>query len=505
MKPIVQRSAKCLSVSNVCKSYGNKTVLKNITCDFPAGNFFALLGENGAGKSTLASLICGEKSADSGTILFTGIKTCTLVHQRPLLADSLTVRDNIILGSEPVCSLPFLKNVKTDFIDFSAAHKKIEDVLHLWNIDADIGVKASSLSAAERFYAAFAASAYKNPDVFILDEPGSVLNETQKHALYPALRNFARSGRIVILITHQMSDALEYADSLVLLRAGKEAVCMSVGDKEKTGKAVQDVLYGGKTEGQTKAAPPFAGTPVKAAQNEDEDENKNTGAPVRQNPDCAQAVLSVEHLSCAPSQGGALNDIGFKVYARKITCIYGHRANGLETLENLITGMKNYAYTGTVAVNGKAVKPSPRLLRDEGCGIVPFNRTFRGSDPELSVEQILTVHLKPADKIKNADYARCLIERAGITIGTDEKASALSGGMLQRLIIERETAENRKLLILSEPERGLDSRAVQALFGRLCSLAESGTAVLLFISAGSPDVFPGDYRFFLRGGRLYEA
>ena len=76
MKPTVQRSAKCLSISNVCKSYGTKTVLKNISCDFPAGNFFALLGENGAGKSTLASLICGEKSADSGAILFTGIKTC---------------------------------------------------------------------------------------------------------------------------------------------------------------------------------------------------------------------------------------------------------------------------------------------------------------------------------------------------------------------------------------------------------------------------------------------
>jgi len=487
MKPTVQRSAKCLSISNVCKSYGTKTVLKNISCDFPAGNFFALLGENGAGKSTLASLICGEKSADSGAILFTGIKTCALVHQRPLLADSLTVRDNIMLGSEPVCSLPFLKSVKTGFIDFSAAHKKIENVLRLWNIDADIGAKASALSAAERFYTAFAASAYKDPDVFILDEPGSVLDETQKLALYPALRNFARSGRIVILITHQMSDALEYADSLVLLRAGKEAVCMSVGDKEKTAKAVQDVLYGGKIEAQTKVSPPFAGTPI------------------LQSPDCAQAVLSVEHLSCTPSQGGALNDISFKVYARKITCIYGHRANGLETLENLITGMKNCAYTGSVAVNGKAVEPSPRLLRDEGCGIVPFNRTFRGSDPELSVEQILTVHLKPAGKIKNADYARRLIERAGITIGTDEKASALSGGMLQRLIIERETAENRKLLILSEPERGLDSRAVQALFGRLRSLAESGTAVLLFISAGSPGVFPGDYRFFLRGGRLYEA
>jgi len=487
MKPTVQRSAKCLSISNVCKSYGNKTVLKNISCDFPAGNFFALLGENGAGKSTLASLICGEKSADSGAILFTGIKTCALVHQRPLLADSLTVRDNIILGSEPVCSLPFLKSVKTGFIDFSAAHKKIENVLRLWNIDADIGAKASALSAANRFYTAFAASAYKDPDVFILDEPGSVLNETQKHALYPALRNFARSGRIVILITHQISDALEYADSFVLLRAGQEAVCMSVGDKEKTGKAVQEVLYGGKIDN--------------AAENEERRED----ARVRQSPDCAQAVLNVEHLSSTPSQGGALNDISFKVYARKITCIYGHRANGLETLENLITGMKNYAYTGTVAVNGKAVKPSPRLLRDEGCGIVPFNRTFRGSDPELSVEQILTVHLKPADKIKNADYARRLIERAGITIGTDEKASALSGGMLQRLIIERETAENRKLLILSEPERGLDSRAVQALSARLCSLAESGTAVLLFISAGSPDVFPGDYRFFLRGGRLYEA
>ena len=498
MKPSVQCSAKCLSISNVCKNYGNKTVLKNITCDFPAGNFFAFLGENGAGKSTLASLICGERQADSGTILFTGIKTCTLVHQRPLLADGLTVGDNIMLGAEPVYSFPVFKNLKTGFIDFSAAHEKIQNVLRAWNIDADINAKASSLSAAERFYAAFAASAYKDPDVLILDEPGSVLNETQKHALYPALQKFAKSGRIVILITHHMSDALEYADSLILLRAGKEAVCMRVGDKKKTEEDVLEVLYGGLSERQAGAK-----LPPEGAQNENG--AGNTEVHSRQIPNGGRAVLNVEHVSCEPARGDSLTDISFKVYERKITCIYGHRANGLETLEDLITGMKNYAYTGTVAVNGKVAKPSPRLLREEGCGIVPFNRTFRGSDPELSVEQILTVYLKPADRIKNADYARSLIERAGITIGTDEKASALSGGMLQRLIIERETAENGKLLILSEPERGLDSRAVQALVRRLRSLAESGTAVLLFISAGSPDVFPGDYRFFLRGGRLYEA
>ena len=93
---------RALRLKAVGKSFGSKIVLDNLNCDFPAGKVYALLGENGAGKSTLAALISGEDKAYSGTIDFQNIYSCALVHQRPLLADRLNVRDNIILGSEPV-------------------------------------------------------------------------------------------------------------------------------------------------------------------------------------------------------------------------------------------------------------------------------------------------------------------------------------------------------------------------------------------------------------------
>ena len=207
------------------------------------------------------------------------------------------------------------------------------------------------------------------------------------------------------------------------------------------------------------------------------------------------------------------------MYPGTITCIYGYRENGLETLENLLTGMKKLEYTGNILIEGKWELPpqtkrhtgskkhtdalGPVRLRAFGAGIVPFNRTFRASNPTLTVEQILTVYLKHEDKIDSAAYAQQLIARAGIHIGIEEKASALSGGMLQRLIIEREIDAFKKLLILSEPERGLDVNAAAALTRRLQRAADEGTGILLFVSSGTFAHFENGLHYSIRGGRLY--
>lgn len=526
---------RALRLKAVGKSFGSKIVLDNLNCDFPAGKVYALLGENGAGKSTLAALISGEDKTYSGTIDFQNIYSCALVHQRPLLADRLNVRDNIILGSEPVRfslfgvsrTLVRLFGVFrqfggffgfTDFarfIDFKKARKQIDALLKEWDIPVNPLSQVPLLSAQERFFTALASALYKNPDILILDEPGAVLNIEQKRALYPAFKNYASKGKIVILITHNTDDALEYADGILILRAGRKAAFLDCTENEctvLTRPYIESLVFAGKTDSSISPAPP---TSPAAAVSGQSAVSEHLPAAVL----VSEPVLTVKNLSCVPNEGSPLHDISFEVYPGMITCIYGYRENGLETLENLLTGMKPLQYTGNILIEGKwELHPQtkrhtggkkhtdalgPVRLRAFGAGIVPFNRTFRASNPALTVEQILTVYLKHKDKIDSSTYARSLIARAGIHIGIEEKAAALSGGMLQRLIIEREIDAFKKLLILSEPERGLDVNAAAALTRRLQRVADEGTGILLFVSSGTFARFENGLHYSIRGGRLY--
>ncbi|MGI5172924.1 ATP-binding cassette domain-containing protein [Treponema sp. OMZ 840] len=540
---------RALHLKAVGKSFGSKIVLDNLNCDFPAGKVYALLGENGAGKSTLAALISGESKADSGTIDFQNIYSCALVHQRPLLADRLNVRDNIILGSEPArfsCSRlePFGVSQRGkgffgltdffDFVDFKKARCQIDALLKEWKLPVNPLSRIPPLSAQERFFTALASALYKNPDILILDEPGAVLNIEQKQALYPAFKNYASKGKIVILITHNTDDALEYADGILILRAGRKAAFLECTGNTCTvlnRSYIESLVFARTTDSAASARSPASqtspdsGRPAVSAVSEG-DENasplcESSRAHCTYKDSGAMPVLSVKNLSCVPNEGSPLYDISFEVYPGTITCMYGHRENGLETLENLLTGMKKLEYTGSILIEGKReLHPQtkrhtgsekhtdasgPGRLRSFGAGIVPFNRTFRASNPALTVEQILTVYLKHEDKVDSASYARSLILRAGIHIGIEERASALSGGMLQRLIIEREIDAFKKLLILSEPERGLDVNAAAALTRRLQRAADEGTGILLFVSSGSFARFESCLRYSIRGGRLYET
>ena len=524
---------RALRLKAVGKSFGSKIELDNLNCDFPAGKVYALLGENGAGKSTLAALISGEDKNYSGTIDFQNIYSCALVHQRPLLADRLNVRDNIILGSEPVSfslfgvsrtlarSFGLSRRIGgffgfTDFlrfIDFKKARNQIDALLKEWDIPVNPLSQVPLLNAQERFFTALASALYKNPDILILDEPGAVLNIEQKRALYPTFKNYASKGKIVILITHNTDDALEYADGILILRAGRKAAFLDCTENEctvLTRSYIESLVFAEKTD--PSISPAFPTSPAAAVSADSE--HSAADALV------SEPVLTVKNLSCTPNEGSPLHDISFGVHPGTITCIYGYRENGLETLENLLTGMKELEYTGSILIEGKReLHPQtkrhtgskkhtdalgPVRLRAFGAGIVPFNRTFRASNPALTVEQILTVYLKHEDKIDSAAYARSLITRAGIHIGIEEKASALSGGMLQRLIIEREIDAFKKLLILSEPERGLDVNAAAALTRRLQRATDEGTGILLFVSSGTFARFENGLHYSIRGGRLYE-
>ena len=467
---------KKIKLNNISKNYGKKIVLDNVSLEITPGEIHILLGENGAGKSTLASILAGQNFPSSGTLTFDEkpieFSEFSMVHQRPLLAKNLSVWENIILGSEPMLKPEFLGiiNRRKAFAQIRILQKKLnlEGIL-------DIKQSVSDLSADCVFYTAFLSALYKNPEVIILDEPCAPLDNSQRTCLYQCLKNLAKTGIAIIVITHNVQEAFMYADKVSVLRKGHLIFTGNVEDKafeqiaEGMGKShlIQNISYA--------------------------DEIKK------------EMILSVSNLSARPVTGSALFDISFSLSSGEILLILGQREAGMETLENILTGTFSEKKDGKISVGKEYLCDLEKknlempVLRKFGCGIVPFNRTFRGSNPGLTVEDVAGIYESPKTKRKVAEQ---LVKKADIQISVQELASNLSGGMLQRLILARELHYNPKLLILSEPFQGLDAMACDNLVKQLTEVADTGTAILVLAAEASVLIKNSTKTFSLVSGHL---
>ena len=174
--------------------------------------------------------------------------------------------------------------------------------------------------------------------------------------------------------------------------------------------------------------------------------------------------------------------------------IYGQAEDGRDTLEDIITGMNFARQTGFLEIkdqnrdfsfkikNGNFTR---RILEKSPFkfGIIPSNKSYRGSNPELTVKQLLTTMYSNS---KEKDYVPYLIKKAGINILPDDKVSMLSGGMLQRLILEREIAKNPDIFIFCEPVQGLDSERSRKVFEGIRKIADDGKIVIVLAAEDFP-------------------
>src|SRR5574344_2009960 len=180
----------------VSKSYLLKTALHDVNISFSPAKIHALLGENGSGKSTLAGILAGDIQPTSGAVLLDGTpvifhsakdaraKGIVLVHQRPLLADSITVKENILLG---LSTTHLLKNDRQLVQAFDALKKEWAPRLQLTSFVKDLG-------GDERFYTSLIGALLLTPQCLILDEPSSFLDQEQRNALYRSLQKLGASG-----------------------------------------------------------------------------------------------------------------------------------------------------------------------------------------------------------------------------------------------------------------------------------------------------------------------
>lgn len=452
-----------VTVCNVSKYYSKKTVLDNVSITFEEGKIHILLGENGAGKSTLAHIISGSVEISSGTLLLDekpvvfknedGQKKAleygiAIVHQNPHLAQSLTAQENLFLTG--------LQKNRAAWLNFCA----LKDV---WAQTVPLHTPVKNLGGNQRFYVSLLASLLHNPTCLILDEPSAFLDIAEREELYKNLKEFCKAGGTVIVITHSWAEAEKYADRISILQKGQLVKTFSSAVDFK-----KEMLCTTEPSLRRNVSSFFL-----------DESSKNV-------------CLCFKHISARPKNLPALLDATFEVYYGGITAIVGLKEASLVTLENIVTGMYETAAQKGSILFYSANEESPRLLsgrtysarflRRHKVAIVPSNKTLRASNPCLTIEEMLCVYSATKDTVS---FSKALIEKAGVCVTPKEKCSVLSGGMLQRLILERELSFCPKCFILCNPMQGLDKEAQAALLEKIVSMAKKGIAILI---VGANDV-----------------
>jgi len=226
-----------LQLNNIVLKYSYKTVLAGVDLTFENGKIYSLLGENGAGKSTLAGIICGDKKPDSGSIFVDSQKRkfnspkdaiqnrIMCVHQRPLLCDDISIKENFLLGSK-----------KLD-------EAKAAELLSVFMPEKSLDTLVRELSLGERFFVSFIGILLKNPSFLILDEPSALLDEKGIELLFSYIHSKTKEGLTVLFITHYIKEALSESDYLILLKNG--VVEQVAGSDQITEAEIVETLYKG--------------------------------------------------------------------------------------------------------------------------------------------------------------------------------------------------------------------------------------------------------------------
>ena len=451
-----------LELRNITKTFGNVVANNDVSIRIEKGTIHAIVGENGAGKSTVMRIAYGFYKADSGEILVDG-KTVSIkspqdainlgigmVHQHFMLVDTMTVGENIILGAE---------GGNPAAIDWKKANA---DVLALSNkLRLGVSPKAviEDLSVGAQQRVELLKALYRNANLLILDEPTAVLTPREVEDFFGILRLMKEQGKTIVIITHKLEEVLAISDDVTVMRDGK--VVGNVKTSETNAKDLARMIVGRDVLLRV----------------------EKTNAELR------ETVLSVENLSVRGKHGEALNAVSFNVRGGEIVGIAGIEGNGQTELIEAIAGLVGIS-GGSIKLSGREITNLTVRKRTElGIAHIPEDRHKRGLllDSDLEENAILGVHYRApvaANGFLNSSFiekrTREIIENFDVRPPNAELAAkSLSGGNQQKLIIGREFELNPKLLLVSQPTRGVDIGAIEFIHRKLIALRDSGSAVLL--------------------------
>jgi general nucleoside transport system ATP-binding protein len=456
--------APVLELRGITKQFPGVLANDHVDFDLVSGEVHALLGENGAGKSTLMNIVYGLYRPDEGEIRlkgkrlnFTSSKDAIrngigMVHQHFMLIPVMTVAENIVLAEEPVREGVLL--------DYDAAAKRVKHLADSFNFHIDPHERIENIGVGQQQRVEILKALYRRADVLILDEPTAVLTPQEAKELFGILRTLKREGMAIVFISHKLNEVLDIADRVTVLRRGKMIDTLPAAGA--TRESLARLMVGREVLLRVEKTPP--------------------------NP--AEPLLTVENVSVLDDRAlPAVQDVSFEVRAGEIVGIAGVDGNGQTELIDAITGLRKLD-AGRVVVGEKNVTGGgAREVIDAGLGHIPEDRHRRGLVLEFTLAENLALHdyreapdsrfgwLFPGRLIARA---RRLLQEFDVRGGTPlTRASALSGGNQQKVVVAREIERDPRVLLAAQPTRGLDVGAIEFVHRRLVEERDEGRAVLL--------------------------
>jgi simple sugar transport system ATP-binding protein len=455
--------AALLEATGISKTYpGGVVANQGVNLTVESGRVHAVVGENGAGKSTLMKILFGIERPDAGELRLDGKSVqftkprdaidagIGMVFQHFSLVPSFSVYENVVLGSEPRAGAKFDR------------HKAIEEVRALserFRLQVDPIPPVGQLPVGQQQRVEILKALYRNARILILDEPTAVLAPQEVEELFVAVRELVSQGRTVILIAHKLPEVLEISDRITVMRAGKTVG--EVGARDVTEQSLATMMVGRDVALRVDRAATAGGVA------------------------CEINDLSV----LGPGGQPLVANLSLRVHAGEIVGLVGVEGNGQAAVLDAISGAQQIA-AGSALLDGKSIGPLSVLQRREiGIAHIPEDRIAQGLAGGASVAENLV-----ATKLADPRYVRRglldlkairanaekLIARYSVRVGSPKQAvGTLSGGNMQKVVVARELAEQPKLLLVSQPTRGVDLGATQFIWRSLTDARDSGAAVLL--------------------------
>ncbi|MGH3714334.1 MAG: ABC transporter ATP-binding protein [Micromonosporaceae bacterium] len=429
------------------------------------GEIHALLGENGAGKSTLMNVLYGLLQPDEGEILIdevphridgpgTAIRAgIGMVHQHFMLVDVFTVAENVMLGDERV------RPGGVGWLDRKQAYDDVKRVSEQYVLHVDPDAMVEELPVGVQQRVEIIKALRRDADLLILDEPTAVLTPGETQELLAVMRSLKEAGKSIVFITHKLKEVQAIADRVTVVRRGKVV-----------GTTTPDTS-------EDELASMMVGRTVKLKV------DKELAQP-------GEPVLEVSGLRMYDDRGHKVVDgVDLTVHAGEVLAIAGVQGNGQSELVEAIMGLRP-PVAGSIKLEGREIvgRSTKQVLRS-GVAYVPEDRSHDGIVKNFTVGENLVldvfdqspyasgVLLKPAE-IRKAAGAR--MAEFDIRTSSDENlAGTLSGGTQQKVIVARELSRPVKLLVASQPTRGVDVGSMEFIHARVIAERDTGTAVLL--------------------------
>ena len=428
------------------------------------GQVLGLLGENGAGKSTLMNILFGLYRQTEGEILLDGRPVTFsspadaiaagigMVHQHFMLVPVFTVAENVMLGVEPTTG--------PGLLDRDAARRRVEELSerHGLHVRPDDVVEDLPVGVQQRVE--ILKALYRQADCLILDEPTAVLTPREIDDMLRIVRQLADEGRSVIFISHKLGEVRQIADTITILRRGR--VAATTTPEESSEKELANAMVGRDVQLVV---------------------DRGEGAPT-------DVVLEVTDLRVRDERNQlAVVDVSLDVRAGEIVAVAGVQGNGQSELIEGIVGLRRPT-SGRVRLDGEDVtgQTTARMI-DLGVAHVPEDRQRDGLVGSFPVADNFVLNLSRRSPFSSGirvnrkairDHAERLVRDFDVrTASVDTPVGTLSGGNQQKVIVGREIFHAERLLVLSQPTRGLDVGSIQYIHRRIVEARDQGLAVLL--------------------------